>query len=142
MTKTRHVFCDGGVVVMLSANDSRSDEELCEQAALTKTLGSRQTPVSAIGPGTALKKLLARIGITASPQCRCNKRAALMNARGPDWCEANIDTIVQWLREEAASRGLPFLDAAAKMLVRRAIRNARKEASRARPPGSQVHDQG
>lgn len=65
-----------------------------------------------------------------------------MNIRGCDWCEANIDTIVLWLREEAASRGLPFLDAAGKMLVRRAIRNARTEASRARPPVSQVSDQG
>jgi len=111
------------------------------RCGLSQTLGVGGT-VAANGPGTALKKLLASIGITASPQCRCNKRAALMDARGCDWCESNIDTIVQWLREEAASRGLPFLDAAAKMLVRRAIRNARKEASRARPPGSQVHDQG
>jgi len=102
----------------------------------------RGVKVVANGPGNELKKLLARIGITASPQCRCNKRAALMNARGCDWCEANIDTIVGWLREEAKKRGLPFLDAAGKMLVRRAIHNARTEASRARPPGSQVHDQG
>jgi hypothetical protein len=49
-----------------------------------------------------------------------------MDARGPDWCEANIDTIVGWLREEAGKRGLPFIDMAGRMLVRRAIKNARK----------------
>jgi hypothetical protein len=82
-----------------------------------------------IGPGTALKSLLATIGITAAPNCSCNARAAEMDAQGCDWCEANIDTIVGWLREEATKRGLPFLDAAGRLLVRRAIRNARKAAS-------------
>jgi hypothetical protein len=37
-------------------------------------------------------------------------------------------TIVGWLREEATKRGLPFLDAAGRLLVRRAIKNARKSA--------------
>jgi hypothetical protein len=83
----------------------------------------------ATGPGVELKKLLSRVGITATPNCSCNARAREMDARGCDWCEANIDTIVGWLREEAAKRGLPFLDAAGRLLVKRAIRNARKAAS-------------
>jgi hypothetical protein len=78
------------------------------------------------GPGTELKKLLATVGITATPDCSCNARAAEMDAQGCEWCEANLDTIVGWLREQAESRGLPFLDAAGRMLVRRAIRNARR----------------
>jgi len=83
------------------------------------------------GPGTELKALLATIGITATPNCSCNARAALMDANGCDWCEANIDEIVGWLREAAQERGLPFLDAAGRMLVRRAIHTARrKEAAR------------
>jgi hypothetical protein len=45
---------------------------------------------------------------------------------GSDWCEENIDTIVGWLAEEAASRGLPFLNAVGRLLVKRAIHNARK----------------
>jgi len=80
------------------------------------------------GPGTKLKKLLARIGITATPNCSCNARAAAMDvneAREPGWCEAHLEEIVGWLREEAEKRGLPFLDVAGRMLVRRAIRNAR-----------------
>jgi len=78
------------------------------------------------GPGTELKKLLKLVGITASPDCSCNARARTMDEKGCDWCEANLDEIVGWLREEATKRGLPFVDLAGRMLVRRAIRNARK----------------
>ena len=42
----------------------------------------------------------------------------------PGWCAENLDTIVGWLREQATERGLPFIDAAGRMLVKRAIRNA------------------
>ena len=80
------------------------------------------------GPGTELKKLLATIGITATPNCSCNARAAEMDRQGADWCEHNIDTIVGWLRQEAEKRGLPFFDIAGRLLVRRAIRNARRLA--------------
>ena len=86
-------------------------------------------PVEACGsPGTELKKLLARVGITASPDCSCNARAAEMDRQGVEWCEANVDTIVGWLREQAEARGLPFLDLAGRLLVRRAIANARRNA--------------
>jgi hypothetical protein len=81
------------------------------------------------GPGTELKKLLAKVGITASPDCACNARAAEMDRQGVEWCEANLDTIVGWLREQAEARGLPFLDIAGRLLVRRAIQNARKAAA-------------
>ena len=48
-----------------------------------------------------------------------------MDRRGPDWCEANADTIVGWLREEAAARGLPFVEIAAQAALALAIANAR-----------------
>jgi hypothetical protein len=80
------------------------------------------------GPGTELKKLLAKVGITASPDCSCNARAAEMDRQGVEWCESNLDTIVGWLREQATARGLPFLDIAGRLLVRRAISNARRNA--------------
>ena len=64
-----------------------------------------------------------------------------MDANGCDWCEANIEEIVGWLRESAAERGLPFVDIAGRVLVRRAIHNARRkeqargqEASQAEGP--------
>lgn len=88
---------------------------------------------SAYGPGTELKKLLAKVGITASPDCSCNAKARLMDERGIKWCETNLDEIVGWLREEAGKRGLPFVDVAGRVLVRRAIANARKAANAERP---------
>jgi hypothetical protein len=85
--------------------------------------------VQAGGPGTELKSLLSAIGIVAKPDCSCHARARVMDRQGCDWCEQHLDTIVGWLREEAAKRGLPFLDAGGRLLVRRAIRNARRAAS-------------
>ena len=59
-----------------------------------------------------------------------------MDANGCDWCDANIEEIVGWLRESAGERGLPFVDMAARLLVKRAIHNARKAEARLaqRPP--------
>lgn len=78
------------------------------------------------GPGTELKKLLTKVGIRASPNCSCNAKARIMDERGCDWCDENIDTIVGWLRDEATKRKLPFVDLAGRLIVKRAIRNARR----------------
>jgi hypothetical protein len=40
-----------------------------------------------------------------------------------------IDEVVKVMREEAAARGLPFVDVAGRLLVRLAIKNARKAAA-------------
>lgn len=80
------------------------------------------------GVGTELKKLLAAMRIVPRPGCKCLERAAQMDRAGIAWCDTHISTIVGWLREEAESRGLPFVYAAARLLVRRAIRNARRLA--------------
>lgn len=82
------------------------------------------------GAGTQLKKLLARLGIRASPTCRCASKAKMMDYKGVDWCEENIETITEWLKDEATKRGLPFINTAGRMLVRRAISNARREEER------------
>lgn len=79
------------------------------------------------GPGTELKKLLKTIGITATKTCSCNSRAKTMDKWGPDICEQRIEEILGWLREEAAKRKLPFIDMVGKLLIKRAIRNARKK---------------
>lgn len=93
--------------------------------------GTWKPSKAASGPGTELKKLLAGwpFYLASSPDCACNARAAEMDnheQETPGWCIENIETIVGWLREQAQARGLPFLDAAGRMLVRRAVRNARK----------------
>ena len=99
-----------------------------------QAMAAPQPPATTHGPGVELKKLLKLIGITATPNCSCNARARKMDeeeAKEPGWCTAHLDEIVGWLREEATKRSLPFLDAAGRVLVRRAISNARKEQARA-----------
>jgi hypothetical protein len=49
-----------------------------------------------------------------------------MDKNGVEWCVNNIDTIVSWLKEEAIKRKLPFIEYVAKLLVKRAISNARR----------------
>lgn len=87
-----------------------------------------QTPVQR-GPGAELKKLLAKFGIHASPTCGCNKMAVQMNAWGPDECLNHIEEIVDVMEAEAKKRKLPFLRAAGRILVRKAIRDSRGNGS-------------
>ena len=79
------------------------------------------------GPGTELSRLLKRFGIEPTPTCACRAKAAEMDAWGPDECEKpeRVAEVVAVMRAEAEARGLPFLDVAGRLLVRRAIRNAR-----------------
>ena len=83
------------------------------------------------GPGTELSKLLKRFGIEPTPTCQCRAKAAEMDAWGPDECSKpeRIEEVVAVMREEANARGLPFLDAVGRLLVRRAIKNARRAAA-------------
>ena len=78
------------------------------------------------GVGTELKNMLAKIGFTTTPGCKCARHAREMNIRGIKWCEENIPTIVSWLEEEAHRRGAPFLRSAGAVLVRIAIRAAKR----------------
>lgn len=81
------------------------------------------------GVGTELKKLLSKIGIRSTPNCSCNHKAKLMNMNGIEWCENNIDTILVWLSEEAQKRKLPFVKYGAKLIVKRAISNAKRNSN-------------
>jgi len=83
------------------------------------------------GPGTELSKLLKRFGIQPTPTCDCRAKAAQMDEWGPDECSKpkRIAEVVAVMRAEAEARGLPFLDAAGRMLIRRAISNARKASA-------------
>ena len=44
----------------------------------------------------------------------------------PGWTEQNIEQVIDWMQEEAKKRKLPFIRAAAKVLVKLAIRRAKK----------------
>lgn len=103
-----------------------------EQAAAIKTELGAEIPVerhshqvaNPNGPGTKLKNILARIGIKPSASCSCNRHAREMDFRGRQWCLENIETIVEWLREEATSQKMPFFETAARMLVKYAVRKS------------------
>lgn len=86
--------------------------------------------IAAISPckaGTELKELIKKwLKITTTATCSCNARAQIMDANGCNWCEQNIDTIVGWLREEAKKRQLPFINAVGRLVIKKAIANARK----------------
>ena len=79
--------------------------------------------------------MLVRFGFRHSESCGCDSMSAQMDAWGCDECSRpeRIEEVVAVMREEAKARGLPFLDLPARLLVRRAIANARKaEARRAK----------
>lgn len=81
------------------------------------------------GPGAALKALLAKFGIHATPTCKCNKMARQMDAWGPEECLNHIEEIVDVMEETAKKRKLPFLRTVGRLLVRKAIRTAKKAAT-------------
>jgi len=77
--------------------------------------------------GSELKKLLAKFGLKPAKECKCTQHINEMNWNGIEWCNENIDTIVGWLREEADRAHLPFSKLGARIMVKRAISNARKK---------------
>jgi len=87
-------------------------------------------PIPTHGPGTELSKLLRRFGIEPTPTCQCRAKQQQMDQWGCDECSKpeRIEEVVAVMRAEAEARGLPFLDLAGRMLVRRAIQNARRNA--------------
>jgi hypothetical protein len=85
-----------------------------------------------IGVGTELKNLLSRLGIVDQPGCKCDGRAREMDRLGLEWCQANEETILGWLHEEARRRGLPFSTLVARAVLRLAYRRAAR-ASAPRP---------
>ena len=93
-------------------------------------------PREYVGPGTFLKRSLSWFAIHEDDKqrrkdageagCKCELHVKTMDEWGPDVCAANIETIVGWLRESAAERKLPFVHAAAVLLVKTAIHRSRK----------------
>jgi len=105
-----------------------------------------EPPPPSHGPGTELSALLAGwpFRIVATADCKCTSRAKYMDAKGCDWCESpeGMAEIMGFLREAAEERGLPFFDAAARLLVKRAIYNARKAEARRAKEAEQAAGEG
>ena len=93
------------------------------------------------GPGTHLASILGRLGLSERPGCKCKSYAAQMDRWGVDECTDRIMEIVATLRAEAGNRGLPFVDFVGRMLVNRAIANARRSlADATKAPAAQGPD--
>lgn len=86
----------------------------------------RSSLPSSRGPGTELKKLISWFYVPDDSSCKCNDRIAKMNKWGPDGCEERMDTIIRWLKHSAATHNVPFQETVVRMLIKRAISNARK----------------
>lgn len=81
------------------------------------------------GTGTELKKLLSRINIHPTQNCKCNARAEEMDRRGIAWCELNRGTIMGWLQEETERRDMKWNlknRKGAGLILTLAIRKAKK----------------
>lgn len=80
------------------------------------------------GVGARVHRFLARLGFQIEAGCNCQDMICDMNREGPDWCEANLEKIVNQMKHEARRRGmLLFSKPLARLIVRRAI--ARERAS-------------
>lgn len=81
------------------------------------------------GPGTELKKILAKFGIFSKGGCHCKQMAAFMDLWGPDGCEEKMPRILEHLKTEADKRnlGIIYSEWIVEKLVRWAIRRARKK---------------
>lgn len=106
---------------ILLKNKLGSDPATVLQSLFPPTL--EQDPY---GPGTILSGMIKKFGIHITPDCACMGRALNMNKKGVDWCEQNIDKILDWLREESKKRKLPFIDTVARMIVQQALQKSRK----------------
>ena len=78
------------------------------------------------GVGAELSKLLSLLGFKVTEKCSCKQRARVMNWLGSEWCENNQKIILAWLEEEAKNRKVFYVEAAVKLLVKRAINNYKK----------------
>lgn len=59
-------------------------------------------PAPTYGVGSEMKKLLMELDIPHAWCETCAKRAATMDANGPQWCRDNRSTIIGWLTEAEA----------------------------------------
>ncbi|MCM2371897.1 hypothetical protein [Aporhodopirellula aestuarii] len=102
------------MIGMALVNKKRRKQDVTELEALLRNYIPDEDPMPATlkissfwpGPGNELKKMIAWFA-KPSETCNCETRVDTMNDWGAEGCRRNIDTIVDWLLEEAQARGLP-----------------------------------
>lgn len=68
-------------------------------------LPPRKPYIEPSGPGTELKRILTRLGITETGGCGCTDMLRRMNAWGVAGCREHREEIIAYLRAKAAERG-------------------------------------
>ncbi len=106
---------------------ARTLSEAVQRIGFNGNIVGQPSVVIRNGPGSELKHLIAKFGLKPASNCKCAQHIREMDQKGVEWCEANITTITEWLREEAQRAKLPFTEIGAKLLIRKAISNARKK---------------
>jgi hypothetical protein len=79
------------------------------------------------GPGAYLKEMFSWFFLNATADCPCEEHAAQMDAWGPDGCSERMETILDWIQEEATRRRLPFSRILTERLVRICIWRSRRQ---------------
>jgi hypothetical protein len=92
------------------------------------------------GAGQKLEQLLKWLLIRPASGCKCQERARTMDLHGPEWVKENKDTVVGWLREAAAGRGIPFFEPIARGLINKAVADWEKELSSSPKPDPDVQN--
>ena len=117
---------------VLRANCSAARSTSSNQANAATTSSGSRTQVK--GPGDFLHDFLQKwFGEVPKAGCKCNDRIARMNRWGPSVCRERLETIVEWLIEEANKRGwqvatkIPILP---KVFLRRLVLAAIKKSER------------
>ena len=77
------------------------------------------------GAGFELKNLLKSVGIKIEEDSFIDKKFTDINNLGVEWCELNTKIILYWLEIEAKQRKIPFIRIVGKMLLSKAIKNAK-----------------
>ncbi len=101
--------------------------EAVQKIGLNGNIVGQPSIVPTNGAGMELKNLIAKFGLKPGFNCKCGQHIREMDQKGVEWCEQNISTITEWLREEAQRAHLPFTATGARLLIRKAISNARKK---------------
>lgn len=73
------------------------------------------------GVGSKLSEILSKIGIKYQTNCECSSKIKLLNKKGIIWCKNNMSTILEWMNDEAKKKNIPFIESAAKAILRLAI---------------------
>ena len=62
----------------------------------------------------------------------------MMDRKGWEWCQDNLETIVGWMREEAAKREMVFVEFGGRFLAKWAIARARRSDRKSNPSAANV----